>query len=212
MCSLVLSGGGNASETNVINNIFVQMINHRKPLLYIPVAGDPNHRSYERSFEYIKSIFQPLGVSKFDMWTEVQNKTVEDVTPFSAIYISGGDAKRLWRILQQNHFDTVLYEYLKNGGIIYGQSAGAMIFGKEILDGGIHEGESYPSLNLVQSHSLHCHYIEDEERSLQKVVNGTDKSVVALPNGAALLVTPEEIKVLGEMPAYIFDKNGKREF
>ncbi|MGP4079415.1 hypothetical protein ACTWQL_05820 [Pseudalkalibacillus sp. R45] len=91
MGELFLSGGGNAEQTREVNEYFIQKIDPVKPLLYIPLAGDPKFRTYDRCLDYVKSMFNPLGVSEIMMWTDLREKTIDDVTPFSAVYISGGD-------------------------------------------------------------------------------------------------------------------------
>ncbi|MFT8310657.1 MAG: hypothetical protein ABF629_05780 [Sporolactobacillus sp.] len=46
MGELLLSGGGDAGQTAIINTFFASIIEKDKPMLYIPVAGDPRFRSY----------------------------------------------------------------------------------------------------------------------------------------------------------------------
>lgn len=61
-----------------------------------------------------------------------------------AIHLSGGDPRQFLHLIKKRAFATHLKQYLKNGGLIVGVSAGAMILGKtlrladdEWMDGGI---------------------------------------------------------------------------
>ena len=57
-----------------------------------------------------------------------------NINEYDALYLSGGEPKYLMdSIINSNLFDTIK-SFIDNGGIIIGQSAGAMIFCKEYLD------------------------------------------------------------------------------
>lgn len=57
-----------------------------------------------------------------------------DIKNYDALYFSGGEPKyimdAIYRVNMFNDFDN----YFKNGGLVIGQSAGAMIFNKDYLD------------------------------------------------------------------------------
>lgn len=53
---------------------------------------------------------------------------------YDALYLSGGEPKNLMNsIIKSNNYE-IIKKFIDNGGIIIGQSAGAMIFNKEYLD------------------------------------------------------------------------------
>lgn len=57
-----------------------------------------------------------------------------NTSDFDALYLSGGEPKNLMTsIINSNNYQ-VIANFINNGGIIIGQSAGAMIFNKEYLD------------------------------------------------------------------------------
>lgn len=57
-----------------------------------------------------------------------------DIDKYDALYLSGGEPKYLMdSIINSGLFETIK-QFIDNGGIIIGQSAGAMIFNKEYLD------------------------------------------------------------------------------
>lgn len=57
-----------------------------------------------------------------------------DINSYDALYLSGGEPKNLMdSIINSNLFDNIK-NFIDNGGIIIGQSAGAMIFCKNYFD------------------------------------------------------------------------------
>ncbi len=57
-----------------------------------------------------------------------------NINKYDALYLSGGEPKNLMdSIINSNNYDSIS-KFINNGGIVIGQSAGAMIFNKEYLD------------------------------------------------------------------------------
>ena len=57
-----------------------------------------------------------------------------NIEKYDALYLSGGEPKNLMdAIINSNNYE-IIKAFINNGGIIIGQSAGAMIFNKEYLD------------------------------------------------------------------------------
>ncbi|MEK4670125.1 Type 1 glutamine amidotransferase-like domain-containing protein [Niallia sp. FSL R7-0271] len=106
-------------------------MNLNKPLLYIPIAMD-GAIPFDECYKWINSVFKPLGIQEITMWTDLSNKTLEDLKQFSAIYIGGGNTFSLLNAIQISKLDKVLEEYIENEGVIYGGSAGAIILGANI--------------------------------------------------------------------------------
>lgn len=62
------------------------------------------------------------------------NKQGLNIERYDALYLSGGEPKNLMdSIIESNNYETIK-KFADNGGIIIGQSAGAMIFNKNYLD------------------------------------------------------------------------------
>lgn len=57
-----------------------------------------------------------------------------NIEEYDALYLSGGEPKNLMDSINNSNNYEVIKEFIDNGGIIIGQSAGAMIFNKEYLD------------------------------------------------------------------------------
>ncbi|MFG6149242.1 Type 1 glutamine amidotransferase-like domain-containing protein [Halobacillus sp. B23F22_1] len=202
--TLILSGGGNGEQSRIINVYFAELINKEKPVLYIPLAGDPHVRPYKESFEYVGQMFHEAGIKKVVMWTEVSLKTRQDLEAFSAIYISGGDSGRLLNIVKEDGFDEVLIDYFQNGGIIYGQSAGAIIFAKELTH--LKNGHPVAGLNLIEGCSIWCHYTQKDDEAIHKRVTQLRHSVLLLPEGNAVLWNGSHMRSMGARSSFLINE------
>ncbi|HWO75875.1 MAG TPA: Type 1 glutamine amidotransferase-like domain-containing protein, partial [Bacillus sp. (in: firmicutes)] len=119
MGKVFLSGGGDKEQTEKIDKDFVKQINPNKPLLYIPIAME-GAIPYEDCFEWINGVLKPMGIQNITMWTDLKNKSLEELNQFSAIYIGGGNTFSLLNDLRNSKFDELLNEYIENEGIVYG--------------------------------------------------------------------------------------------
>ncbi len=210
MGNLILSGGGNADQNSSVHNYFVNSIERDKPLLYIPLAGDPSFRSYGTSLKYVQSIFNPLGVDAITMWTELNNKSLSELKRFSAVYFSGGCTLTLLKALKKSNFDKILMQYYESGGTIFGQSAGAIIFGSHITHTNP-KGENsaeYEPLNLIYNYRLWCHYDAREDKLIYQFSEDGGPPFLALPDGAAIRFSDNSMEIISKQ-AYEF-KQGKK--
>jgi dipeptidase E len=210
MAKLFLSGGGDAKQTEEIDKEFARQINLSKPLLYIPIALK-GAISYESCFEWINSTLNPLGIQNIIMWTDLSNKSIKDLDNFSAIYIGGGNTFSLLHDIRMSSFDLLLKEYIKNG-LVYGGSAGAIIFGKDIrtasyMDVNNVNMQDYRGLNLTRDYSIWCHYQEKHDELIESHVKKTSSPVMALSEEVGVYISNNKLQTLGDSPIYVFKKD-----
>ncbi|TKD69976.1 Type 1 glutamine amidotransferase-like domain-containing protein [Pseudalkalibacillus hwajinpoensis] len=200
MGTLILSGGGSIEQNAETNRYFVESIDKDKPLLYIPLAGDPQYRSYESSLAYVQSMFLSLGIREITLWSDLENKTIEEVKQFSAIYFSGGYTLTLLKAIRKSGFDEVLTQFYESGGTIYGQSAGAIIFGSNISHTLLKEDTSfdYAPLNLLNHYRLWCHYDSTDDELICELSKENDSPFIALTEGGAICFSNSNVKVLSK--------------
>ncbi|SEQ37225.1 dipeptidase E [Virgibacillus subterraneus] len=212
MGHLILSGGGDKEQSKEIDQYFIEHINPSKPLLYIPIAMN-GIIPYEECFKWANSVFNPFGIDII-MWTNVDNKSFDDLKQFSAIYIGGGNTFNLLREFRISQFDSLLKEYIENDGIVYGGSAGAIILGSNIMtcahmDPNNTDLQSINGLNLISDYSIWCHYEAENESLISGFIKDYKKSVIALRDGTGVAVSDEGIKVIGNSSAISFTNKGK---
>ncbi|ENH97657.1 hypothetical protein J416_04406 [Gracilibacillus halophilus YIM-C55.5] len=134
---------------------------------------------------------------------------------FSAIYIGGGNTFRLLKDFKETCFTNVLKEYLAKGGIIYGGSAGAIIFGQDIrtcshMDSNDVGLQDFHGLGLVENYSIWCHYNGENDAVINNYIFEYKNPVISLPEETALFIDDEVITVIGTKPAILFNEENKK--
>lgn len=212
--TLFLTGGGDKQNTEKFDQEFLEAIGTAKPLLYIPVAMK-NLKSYEECYQWVQSVFIPLGIQEIVMWTDLNQKSLEDLKAFSAVYIGGGNTFSLLKDVRNSNFEAILKEYVNAGGILYGGSAGAIILGSDILtcshlDANDVKIEDFKGLHLIGQLAIWCHYSESDDELIHKYIEDTKKPVLALSEETGAYIRNGHLKVTGKKPAFLF-KEGKVE-
>lgn len=226
---LFLNGGGCGNQTILTYKEINKIIDHNKPVLYVPLAMDEIDHPYDSCYEWIKKEISSIDIPNIEMVRSFEEFADKDFNKYSLIYIGGGNTYKLLNGIKTTHTYDKLKEYIKNDGIVYGSSAGAVIFGKdiniiEVMDNnnvGIKDTSGFDYLNGI---SLFVHYTnyrskysEEENKSLTEkytdfIVNYTKKNekVIAFPEEDTIFFDGKNIKVIGEIAYYTFE-NGKKE-
>lgn len=211
MNKLFLSGGGDNEEFEFHKKFFDLLPN--KKFIYIPVAMEGSKKyPYPKCYEWIMGTFSEVaGSSKFEikMVTDLGRVDIEYLRSYSGIYIGGGNTYKLLRNIKNMGFDVILKEFLQNYGPIYGGSARAIIFGKNIETSGDENNINYKEtdgLNMLRDLSVVCHY-EGTDKEKTKIIEFFRKhksGVIALPKGTGLVVSDKKVEVIGKESATAF--------
>ena len=151
---LLLSGGGDPEQVKELDNFFAKEVGNGK-VLYIPVAMEKI--PYDDCFKWFKSTYAEYGIVNIEMCKKKKKKIKLD--DYSAIFIGGGNTFKLINEMRKTGFDKKIIDYIKNDGLVYGGSAGAIIFGESIDTG----------LNIIDGYKIWCHYNIKDESDLKKV-------------------------------------------
>jgi dipeptidase E len=210
---LILSGGGDEKQTRIIDEYFVSMLSPDLPLLYIPVAMDPPAENYRECYEWFTEVFHPLGVSCIEMWTDLDDKRIEDLNVFTAVYIGGGNTFHLWGKVKDTPFLEMLELYIAEGGIVYGGSAGAIILGSHLETCALSDDNTtgltdYSGLGCIGGYAILCHYEKGQEEFIKSLTIKWNKPVIALSEETGLAVAGNCLTVIGNKPAITSDENG----
>ncbi len=226
---LLLCGGGAGEQNKLANKKLDEIIDHSKPLLYIPLAMDENYQSYDSCFEWIRSELVNVSIPRIEMTRTFEELASKDLKKYSALYIGGGNTYKLLAGLKQSGAFNNIKNYIDNNGIVIGGSAGAVIFGYDIniissMDLNDVNLTDTKGFNSVLDFSIFPHYtnkkskLTDKENA--KLLNNFTNSiikfsntigkVIAIPEEDAIYVNGNNIEVIGTRSYYIF-KNGKVE-
>ena len=208
-----LCGGGAGIQTIEANKRLNEVIDHSKPCLYIPLAME--REKYTSCYEWIKDELKNVDIPYIEMVKSADELAAKNMNDFGVIFIGGGNTFKLLSDLKTSGAFEKIKEYLNSDGVIFGGSAGAIIFGKDleackfddINEVNLNETSGFDILNGA---SILCHYtnrtVEKNKESRQYLLEvSKHRKVVALPEEVTLFVNGEDIEVIGNRPYYLFE-------
>lgn len=226
---LFLNGGGCGKQTIETYKEINKIIDHDKPILYIPLAMDEEEHPYDSCYEWIKKEISTIDIPNIEMVRTFDELYEKDLNKYSMLFIGGGNTFKLLKgIKESNTFDKIKH-YIYNDGIIFGSSAGSVIFGKdikiiEIMDENSVSLEDTKGFNLLNGKSLFVHYTnykskftEEENKLLTKKYTdflidytSNNEKTIAYPEEDTIFIDGGNIKIIGKLPYYIFENGTKK--
>lgn len=200
---IYLSGGGDASQSFLLDQLFAKEIGTNGQMLYIPLAIVPERFSFEECFHWITSTYSQHHFNNIEMIHSLDE--LETMPKPKAIYIGGGNTYKLLNLLKANHKDIYLKNFLASEGIVFGGSAGAIIFGKTILTASIGQDsdinevglDDLAGLNLLDDFTVHCHYLPTDKTELMNLFAKTKSPILCLPEDSGIVYENHVITVIG---------------
>jgi len=207
---LIMTGGAESEHFKAIDQYFTSLLGQDPYLLFIPLAGDP--RNFDEGLERIHETFSTVHFKRIEMCLDLEELDWGYLKKFDAIYIDGGNTFTLMDEIRNTHFYELIHRFLHHGGIINGDSAGAIILGSHLEtahfgdtpDENISDVISYQGLNLLGQYAIHCHYEDTEKKEVQTFVKEYGFPVIALYENSAIAVIDRQLQVIGEAPVAIF--------
>lgn len=214
---ILLNGGGAGNKTILANKKLNEVIDHTKPILYIPLAMEED--KYDGCYEWILGELKNVEVPYIEMVRSGKELSEKMLDNYSAVFIGGGNTFKLLSDLKQNDIFEKLMNYIKNNGVVFGGSAGTIIFGEDLescyLDdtNGV-ELNDIKGFNVLNGVSFLCHYTnrtekKDAESTKYLLELSKRKKIIALPEEDTLYINDSKIEVIGNKPWYIFE-SGRR--
>lgn len=211
--NLYLCGGGSGKQIIYALNRFSRKIDKSKPILYVPLAM--NETKYDSCYKWFKEEIKYMKLDKFEMVRSSKELSEKIFNNYSAIFIGGGNTYKLLKEIKDNNNYEKINNYLKNGGTVFGGSAGAIIFGKDIdcckLDDKNNIGlKDTLGFNYLNDYSILCHLKNKNFRKNYKYLEEYSKEhkVIYLPEEDCLAIENNKITLIGNIKYMIFT-NGK---
>lgn len=207
---LFISGGG--KRPFVLDELFVKALIKGKPLLYIPLAMEK--KLFPVCYKWFSGYFSSLGVNDFEMAESFEDV---DLERYSGVYIGGGNTPKLLKEMKESSFYEKLEKAIDEGMPVAGGSAGAVIHGKTIIPSliadenkvGLKDFNAYDNLKGFE---VWCHYTKEDDEDIREYIEKYNfEKVIAISDYVGIYVSGEEMKIVGESSAWIFDSKGKRE-
>ena len=210
---LILNGGGDGKAVESARQLLNRVIDHRKKILYIPLAWpDP---TYCGCLEFMTGELADVEKAGIEMIRSTEELMSRDFPDYAALYIGGGNTYKLLRDLKESGAFGKIRKYLtEEDGIVYGGSAGAIIFGKD-LDSCNTDDENevglidHTGFNMIGGYSLLCHYTsrnrERTKLSRKYLLElSKTKPVYAIPEEDTIYVEDGRMEFIGDRPYYEF--------
>ena len=194
---LILSGGGDSDIVEPIDRFFVNLVDKGKAIVYIPIAMEESCFTYEECLQWFTKTYSKYGIHKIVMWTDLQGKKLSN--NYAAVLIGGGNTYKLLKAFKDSNFDKKCIRYHNNGGIIYGGSAGAIIFGKTIdtakhADENIVDLNDTSGLNLLGNKDVWCHYTEVDD----ELINDYNNELFILYEESGIVFDKDRVTEIGK--------------
>lgn len=210
---LFLNGGGEGEMVSTARARLNEVIDHSKKCLYIPLAWPDS--TYSGCLEFMTNELSDVEIPGIEMITSAYEILEKDFSRYSFIYIGGGNTYKLLNDLKVSGAFEKIQDYLLNhDGIVYGGSAGAIIFGKDldscntddVNEVGLLDNSSF---DMLGGYSLLCHFTsrDDERTELSKnylLELSKVKPVYAIPEEDTIIVSDDNLEFIGSRPYYEF--------
>lgn len=219
MCvKLFLNGGGAGIQTEAAVRKFNLVLDHSKPILYIPLAMD--EFKYEKCYEWITQELNNVDVPYIEMIRNFDELAIKNYCNYSALFIGGGNTFKLLSGLKESGCFSKIREYIDSGGVIFGGSAGAIIFGRD-LESCVLDDDNVVNLNdiggfdVLDGISILCHYtnrtVEKDKESTEYLFElSKRKKIIALPEEDTIYINGNDIEFIGTKPYYVFENGVRR--
>ena len=158
-----------------------------KKILYITTAvdgEDDDDRSWmDKEFETILNLgFKRENITEYKIGNEIK---VED---FDIIYMMGGNSFYLLDMIRKFNFDDSIREFLKNGKIYIGSSAGSQVLGKSV-EVSIDENKigmtDFTALGLIDG--LIIPHANSKKEFLEEWKKKTNEKIIPLYDGGGII-------------------------
>lgn len=222
---LILNGGGSDEQIKEALEIFAREVNGGK-VLYIPLAWHCGNM--EECINWFRGQVSMFGIINIEQVLDPNNLTKEKLKETSGLFIGGGNTYQLLKCLKETQAFENLKEYIENGGLIMGGSAGALIFG-ECIDTCLKDElvikscndenkvglKDTKGFNCVNGYSILPHYkkLPEQYLAIQKRVDKLLKQgykLVCLPEETSLWINDNQITIVDQKPAEFFDGKNKK--
>lgn len=217
---LLLNGGGSTKQLRLTMNKLNQIMDHSKPILYVPLAMDEIEHPYDSCYEWFQGQVENVDVPSVDMPRTFEEFAYKNFDNYSAIFIGGGNTYKLLKGIKDNGIFNKIIEYLNNNGIIIGCSAGAIIFGYDIdsclaMDRNDVDLVDTKGFDTLKGKSIFAHYTNSKTDEIHKKYTDylteysiSHEEVVALPEEDTIFIDDDTIEIIGYRPYYEFRNGG----
>lgn len=212
---IIIAGGGSAEDERPLLELFAEWTGSAGKVLFLPIAQAGRGRPFDGCLAWGQAALQPVGINDITMWTNLTSENHLSLTDFNSIFISGGNTFSLLDQVRRSNFDIALTQFVAQGGVIYGGSAGAILLGQDILTcAHLDENriglDDARGLNMVGGFCVWCHYQPEDDKRIAEYMAWNGWPVLALSERSGVSIDGVSLTAQGYEPTHVFTSDGKQ--
>ncbi|MGM1017453.1 MAG: Type 1 glutamine amidotransferase-like domain-containing protein [Actinomycetota bacterium] len=208
--NVYLGGGGSAEQEAML---WAEAFRTGDSVVIWPFAhGTAGGR--EASIAWMRQALEPYKLGAVEAWTDsdVKGRSLSDV---DVVSVPGGNTFRLLNELRSAGLLQLLHDHLRDGGRLYGGSAGAILAGADI---GIARDADPNDVGLMDTSGLDLldgidvlpHYTADQRETARSHAVRTTRPVLCLPEASGAVIREGRIRNAGPELIEIVDREKVR--
>lgn len=210
--NLVLYSGGDEKENEPLDQAFLELLKKPNPVVtFIPSSSYLSEQEF-KTFVRHYSKYKITRFIHFPIDVPFDQILFQEVMRSDAIHLAGGNTFYFLNSLRKTKLLPQLKAFAKNGGLLTGLSAGAIMMTENIQMAGFPEFDrdentvnisNLSALNLVDF--LFFPHFKNSARydsEFKKYTKTCSKVMYACPDGAGIVVRDNEIRFIGKCFAF----------
>ncbi len=203
MKKLLLTSAG--FENPEIWEEFLKLVNKHASeikLIFVPTASRTKEELHY--VEKAKNELLDFGITNQNIKTLNLDHIIlyEEVSGFDAIYVCGGNTFYLLDRVRKTGFDKIIKQFLKDGKIYVGVSAGSILLGPNIEIASLGDKNKcglndFTGLNLVEI-AISPHANKKERQAIEDFRKKVNYPIVPLNDNQAILALDDKVKIIGD--------------
>lgn len=212
MKKLVLYSDQEIPENKKVDLKLIELLGKDRPKIgYIPAKSDLDRKYFGDKVTYYKQ-YGITDLFYFDLDQEYDEQKIEELLSCDAIHLSGGNPFYFLYILKKRNFIPTLQNFVRNGGLLIGVSAGSILMSNTIDIANIYEEniigiDDLTALGLVDFEFFA--HLNQRSEQLDKIVEYSkmNKSLIyACNDGDGIIINGDKKEFLGPV---LKIRNGK---
>lgn len=206
MVNLVMYSDQFIPENDKVDARLLDLFTERgQQIGYVPSGPEPDRRFYRERQEYYARLGLDLSVF-FDTSSPFDEASLTTLLDCDAIHLSGGNTRAFLHLLKANGLLGVLAQWTRNGGLLIGTSAGAILMTPTVALDAMFSGEDPKAvhdsgaLDLVPFEFFpHLNKSADYMPQLLAYSAETSKRIAACKDGDGVVVNGDAVESVGDI-------------
>lgn len=214
---LVLYSGGDARANRELDDMLLQMVGIKNPLMaYIPASSYLS----EIEFQHFVEQYRRFNVKKFlhfPIDIPFDQTLYREVMKADVIHLGGGNTFHFLLWLRKTKLLEALRDYVYRGGVLTGLSAGAIMMSRDITMASLpsfDRDENHDNIKKLDAMALlefdffpHYRNSNRYDTEFRKLTKKTKRNLYACPDGAGIVIDGEKKTFVG--PTWLFTEGKK---